>query len=193
MAQHDFSKSTNYSLSQNTQKAINYLAKVLKISPGLVTNGDEQLLQALCGTILYRHLDKQQRYEVMTIIRTSLNRPTRQLEGLLVARITNVLYINKHWGVWSLTTAELENEIKTNDFYQKSLTYIGVAGGVTIADGLRNIWKSRTLTVKNGRWVLFNLVAWGFAVGIMKEGERLDEEWIRRHALIKPAPVIPKI
>lgn len=58
MLQHDFSKATNYNLPTNTQAALNYLAKVLKISTALVVNGDEKLLQALCGTILYRHLDR---------------------------------------------------------------------------------------------------------------------------------------
>jgi len=189
MVEHNFSKATPYKLPKNTQKAINYLAKILKLNPSLVKNGDDKLLQALCGTIIYRHLDRLQRIEVMTIIRSL---PNRRLGGQLVGRITDVLYVNPRWGVWSLSTRELNREMKSNADFQYVMLVVGVAGGKDVAKSVSAVWKARTLASKNTLHLIANLVIWGVAYGSYREGVKLTNEWKRRHIRANSVIIVPE-
>lgn len=125
----------------------------------------------------------------MTLVRSL---PSRQLEGALVARITNVLYISPRWGIWSLTTDELEKDIEVNDKFQKALLLIGASGGKDVAKSIHQVWKARTLASKSTVHLVANLVIWGTAYGLYREGVMLEEEWKRRHIRANSIIVVPE-
>jgi len=188
MAKSDFSRASNYALPKNIQQAINFLAGIMKIDKVLVKNGDLTMLSVFNGAMLYRHLDRNQRTEVMTLIRSL---PNRRLQNRLVGRILDVTYVNPRWGIWSLSTAELMREMASNTKFQKILTYFGVAGGVTIADGLKKMWKNKSASKGGGAILLANVVLFGIAIGTSKEAAKMQNEWQRRHTQIKSVIIIP--
>ncbi len=62
----------------------------------------------MSGVILYRHLNRNQKTEAMSLIR-QIGKKNKPLEGQLVNLILNTS-INPQWGVWSLNNDELLND-----------------------------------------------------------------------------------
>src|SRR5690625_1111419 len=92
-------------LPHSTQEALRRLAEILRINPAHKKGGDEDLIELMCGVILYLHLDGQHQQEIM---RRIYDLPRGPLQGLLVTRVTDVI-VNRNWGVWSLPTQELQD------------------------------------------------------------------------------------
>lgn len=150
-----FSTSVHYNLSTNMQDALFFLADTLELPRLHVQNGNVTMLEAACGTILYRHLGRLQRIEVMELIRKLEDPRVRQA---LITKILDVTYVNPRWGIWSLSGAELKSEVEGNSKWQKFFTLIGVAGGKDVARNVYDVWKSRAISASNGYVLLGNFV-----------------------------------
>lgn len=133
-----------YYLPTTTAEQLRYLARVLSIPERLIANGGEHELEAMSATILYRHMDARQRYAAMTSIRSL---PNRELEGLLVRKALNTTFVNPQWGVWSLTTEELERDIAFHSALETVAAVLGVSFSVTSGKDIVNeIYKTRRLS-----------------------------------------------
>ncbi|MBN7819782.1 hypothetical protein [Bowmanella yangjiangensis] len=129
-----------YKLPATPKQQLQYLAAVVDIPYSLLENGGDAEIQALCYAILYRHLDRYQKIEAMEHI--------RKLNGPLLTRVMNVAlhptYVNKKWGVWSMTTEELFADKKFHERFAKFASLIGVGASVTsVSDFIRELKKKR--------------------------------------------------
>lgn len=107
----DYFKHLPHVLPRNHQEAANRLGLMLKIPLAHLVNANENLVETLSGVVLYRHLDRMEKEGVM---RSIYALPNRQLQGILVGKVTDVI-VNPSWGLWSLTTEEL---LKKKDSHQ---------------------------------------------------------------------------
>lgn len=133
-----------YHLPANLKDQLRELAKLLSIPPHLVEGSGEHELEAMCATILYRHMDARQRYAAMRSIRTL---PSRELEGLLVGKALSTTFINPHWGRWSLTNEELVNDIAFHEAIDAFGSIVGVTFSIKSGkDLIKEIYERRKLT-----------------------------------------------
>jgi len=93
-----------YILPSNRKEQLRVLSQIVGIPISFVENGGEKEVNALCGAILYRHLDRHQRIEALSLIRDLSNKP---LLGKLVTVAIEPTYVNINWGIWSFTREEL--------------------------------------------------------------------------------------
>ncbi len=130
----DFSSRVPYALPDNRADAIEALAEILDIPLPEVSGDGTSTLQALAGTILYRNLEQRERNEVMSAIR----RQSPRLQGLLLDRALNPTFVNPSWGMWSMTTEELQQLIERNERFQRLVTVTGANPGYV--GGAASVW-----------------------------------------------------
>lgn len=166
-----------YNLPNNRKEQLRALSQVVGIPLSFVENGGEKEVDALCGAILYRHLDRHQRIEAMSLIRGLSNRP---LMGKLISVALEPTFINKEWGVWSFTTEEL---LADQNFHQQAdnlASYIGIgASAISGKDLIHKVWKEKKLS-KGG---LVTFVIWGVVLFNKSELSKVNDEIKRRSSL----------
>ncbi len=96
-----------YYLPRDIDGQLKALATILEIPYPLVEKTGETGLEAMTLTILFRHLDKRERDAALRAIHRL---DDRQLIGILRRKATDTAFVNKRWGVWSMTNEELEND-----------------------------------------------------------------------------------
>ena len=105
--------------------------------------------------ILYRHLNRQQRIEAMTTIRFVQN---KALMGTLITKTLDTTFVNPQWGVWSLNTQELQNDIEFHSSIDSLAGYVGVGASVLGGkDFIKNIWSQKRMGRQH--WIM--IVIWG--------------------------------
>lgn len=161
-------------ISKNARLQVELLADILKIPQALVANGGELELQAMTGTILYRHLDTTGRRQAMEVIRSL---PNKALQSRLVTLVLDTTFINPQWGMWSLTNKELLRDKRSHELLDKFATYAGVSiSGLGLKDAIAKIWKTK----KVGPGLAAIVAIWG-VVGInSQELNQTNRELERR-------------
>lgn len=150
-----------YEMPTSEREAALKLAGIVGVPEGLVPVGADynDVAAALAGLVLFRHLDRLKRNEVMRTI-GKFEHSHRPFYGQLQGKIANVI-ANPRWQNWSLTTEELEKIAafhgrlgRTSDVIGANPGVIGIAGSVwsMIKDGF-------------GRW---NIV--GFCLSVVLVG-----------------------
>ncbi|WP_036547703.1 hypothetical protein [Nitrincola lacisaponensis] len=123
-----------YRLPNDTKEQIYFLRDLLKL-PHYIFDAyenqpaisDEKAIEILTGVILYHHLDRHQKHEVMKLLHSELsNRPAI---GFLITKITDPM-ANTYWGLWAKPTTELLEDLELREVISSAL---GLAGaGVTV-------------------------------------------------------------
>lgn len=143
-----------YQLPKSTQQKIMHLSKITSIPINLLQGGGETEIEAISAMILYRHMDRLQRIEAMTLIKSVSN---RALMGHLVTKTLDTTFVNPQWGIWSLTNEELLKDIKFHGDFDSFMGYVGVSASVLgMKDLIKDIWNAKKLGKKH--WVL--IVIW---------------------------------
>lgn len=126
-------------IPSTTADAVDAISKILKFEPFHTTKKDEYTLQTLCGVMLYRHLAQPRRNKVMEmIVNKDHIAPVDWWE--LRAKCTDVL-VQPLWGLWSLTTPELESILKDQKNLQAIFNAIGLSPSIAAVVDLHNEWK----------------------------------------------------
>lgn len=95
-----------YELPETPRGKIGVLAEIVNIPrTRFLDVSDKDALKALSGLILYRHLDRQKEREVNRHWAT-LPQPLQ----MSLRKQRNFALVNPNWGIWSLSTEELENQ-----------------------------------------------------------------------------------
>ena len=90
--------------SYHYDRKLRELAKILDLPFTMVEPTGEQGLAAMSMAIMYRHLDRRQRYDAMQVIHSLDN---KDLVNKLQTKAIDTALVNKRWGVWSMTNEEL--------------------------------------------------------------------------------------
>lgn len=163
-----------YHLPTDTKGQLLELAKTLRISPQLVENSGDQGLEAMCATILYRHMSQRQRMAAMTAIKSI---PNRQLQSKLVAAALDTTFVNPQWGLWSLTNEEIAEDEAFHDAVDTFGSILGVTFSVSSGkDVAKEFLEKRKLT-KGG---LAMMVIWVAFAGNRSSLNAVREEKERR-------------
>lgn len=166
-----------YNLPMDTKGQLRELAKIINIPPSLVANGDQNTVDAICATILYRHMEQAQRHEAMKIIRSL---PNRELVGKLVTKVVDTSFVNPTWGMWSLTNEELLDKESFHSAVDSYASYVGLsASALGGKDLIKQAWQRRAIT----RGGIATLVIWGVVALNKYQLNKLQEEKSRRSTL----------
>lgn len=105
----DLVKLIPYETSTSQKKAAHELAKIVGIPRKVVpkTGNYNEVIKALSGVILFRHIERHQKREVMQSIQRFKD-SHRPFYGQLQGKVANVI-ANPRWENWSLTTEELKD------------------------------------------------------------------------------------
>jgi len=165
-----------YQLPTTSEGQITYLANILKLKKHLVIGKGQKEIEAMAAVIMYRHLDRLQKYQAMELIHSISD---RSLMGALVVKITDT-QTNPQWGIWSLNNSEL---LKDQKFHDTINTYAGWLGASVSAASAKDfgvqIWNKRK--VSRGGWV--SLVIWGSVLFNLQELNKTNAEILRRTVL----------
>lgn len=166
-----------YTMPTSAQAQATYLATILKIPGDMVANADQEVVQALCATIIYRHLDRMQRMEAMELVQGLKN---RRLISKLISLILDTTFVNPQWGLWSLTNEELLADQAFHSEFDTIASAIGLsASGLGAKDLIKTAWKSR----KMSRGGLATVIIWGTVFMNKSELNKANEELARRYQL----------
>ena len=129
----DLFSSLPYVLPKNNKDVVQRLAIILSIDPKRIPSHDQKIIEILSGIILYRHLERLQKIQVMTQVRSLEPR----LQSILVTKITDVI-VQPKWGLWSLTNEEL---LDKKEFHEGIATIANALGIAASVSGLNDIMK----------------------------------------------------
>ncbi|PAU81787.1 hypothetical protein CK501_01140 [Halovibrio salipaludis] len=161
-----------YELPETPRRKIGVLAEIVDIPrTRFLDVSDKDALKALSGLILYRHLDRQKEREVNRHWAT-LPQPLQ----MSLRKQRNFALVNPNWGIWSLSTEELENQ---HDWVQSinNIAQLLGLGGLSIAQ-----FKKVLRFLEKGRLagVAALLLAGTFLTVKNLEGRKIDAEMVRR-------------
>ena len=167
-----------YVLPKNLPEQLRLLAKITNIPYSFVKDGGQLELEAMSAVIIYRHLNRIQKTESMSLIR-HVGKKNKPLEGKLVNLILN-LSVNPQWGIWSLSNEELLNDYKFHNTINDYAGFIGLtasaAGAKTI---IQKVWQTKKMT-KGG---IATLVLWGALYFNNSELRKANKEIANRSQL----------
>lgn len=176
----EFSDRIAYALPHNKLEAISQLAEILGIPmPELLGDGTTTL-QAMCGTILFRHLEQRERDKAWALIQMQHPRVRMRLGHLAL----QTKYVNPEWGVWSLSREEIEEAIAGHERFQRITTVFSLnPGHLATAHGVWDLAingasRANALTLAAGAIVL------GTTEMSASQLEKLRKERLNR---LKPA------
>lgn len=172
-------KDLPYTFPKTTEGQLALLADVLDIPQHMVKGAGEPEIDAMVGTVLYRHLDRHQKIFAMRSIRELANRP---LMGQLVTKATTPTLVNPKWGMWSLNNDELlafqQSMQEFDDFASKAGVGASALSGM---DLLKDFQKSKTLNRKH----VVTLVIWGVVYANKSSLDKANQEVQRRSVINK--------
>lgn len=117
-------------IPNDTRAQVELLAQILKFDIEPTTKRNEYTLNTLCGIILYRHLDRFQRMEVMRLILEGEPNISKADMFELQSFCTGVL-VQPQWSLWSLTTKELETLFENQKSLSDLLAVLGFGFTIT--------------------------------------------------------------
>ena len=171
-----------YRLPNNTQDQIRFLRELVRLPHNIFEAyrnqpaiDDETALNLLTGVILYHHLSRNKKREVMELIHQELrNRPAI---SLFISKITDPL-VSPYWGLWAQTTDELLANLELTSNISKVLGFAGVGVTFKTLDDLRKALSSRRKFPRGNPTVLALL--YGFYFNNEAAKNALQEEINRR-------------
>jgi len=180
----NFLKMIPYETPESQREAAFKLADIIGISRALIPQDTDynQVVAALAGIILYRHLDGVHRREVMEMVHKFSN-SHRSFCGQMEAKITNIL-VQAKWEKWSLTNKELEDII---EFHRKFGRFSSIAGANPGAYGVgAATWNIIKRGVSKGNIIGFVVsVVWvGIGEASYQQGESANSELQLRRKVI---------
>ena len=117
-----------YGIVDGNKAAIKYLGDLLQVRPEILKDAGQHELQAMCLTVMYRHLDRMQKMKAMEFL---YSLPNKRLTAHLVMKITDFM-VNPNWAMWAKTTQELENDKRFHEYIDNLTGGIGVETGSAI-------------------------------------------------------------
>ncbi|WKE66431.1 hypothetical protein PVT67_04035 [Gallaecimonas kandeliae] len=166
-----------YHLPTDAKGQLRELAKIISIPQPVIESSGPEAIDAICATILYRHLGQAQRQEAMALIRAL---PNRQLTGILITRALDTTFVNPQWGMWSLTNKELLEEEAFHSTIDDYASYLGISvSALGAKDFLQTLWKQRKVT----RGGIATLVIWVAIAANKSHLNEIREEKDRRSQL----------
>jgi len=143
-----------YTIPSSVSEQIMKLSNVINVDPTLIQGQGKLGVQILCGVIVYRHLDRFQKQQVMQLIHSTNN---KRLIGALTVKVTDVI-VNPNWGLWSLTNAELEAKKDFHATIDTYMTMLGIGASTSsISSLVKSSWSQKTFLSKN----LLLIIVWG--------------------------------
>lgn len=115
-----------YYLPKDEKSQLKALARILGIPSAMAEQAGTHGIEAMTGTILYRHLDRRQRMAAMERIKSL---PDREFASKLVRLTLETTFVNPQWGLWSLTNEELEKDIR----FHRAVGRVGAITGATLS------------------------------------------------------------
>jgi hypothetical protein len=165
-----------YQLPVSSESQITYLANILELPQHLVSGKGQKVKEAMAAVIMYRHLDRLQKYQAMELIHSI---PDRRLLGKLVEKIGDT-QVNPQWGVWSLSNSELLQDKKFHDTINTYASWLGLTvSAIGTKEILQEIWTKRRIS--RGGWV--NVVVWGSLLFNAQELNKANAEILRRSSI----------
>jgi len=165
-----------YKLPKTSNEKIAILSKILNIPTHLSTGYESAAIDAMCATILYRHLDRLDRIAAMRIIRT-IGNPI--LSERLSQRALDTL-INPQWHIWSLTNEELKNDISFHKQFDEIASTLGYS---VSALGAKDLAKSVLNQKRLGKKGWSTLVIWATVHFNKLELNKAEKELANRTSL----------
>ena len=163
-----------YNIQNDKAEQLVFLANLIGIQKELLINAGQKEVDAICATILYRHLPQSQRNYAIQLIRSVNHRP---LQGKLIENVLLTTFVNSQWGIWSLTNKELESDQEFHDFLDTYASYVGLGiSGLGIKDFF-NTFKNKGKINKGG---LLLLIIWGSLAFNKSELNKVNKEIKRR-------------
>lgn len=171
-------KNLPYNIENNKMSQLAFLSDLVGIKKELISNAGQTEVDAICATILYRHLSQVQRNYAMQIIRSVQN---RALQGKLLDNVLFTTFVNPQWGIWSLTNKELSSDQQFHNFIDSYASYIGLsASGL----GLKELYDNAKKSKKMSRGGIVMLVIWGAVAFNKSELNKVNEEISNRQLQI---------
>lgn len=166
-----------YRLPTTTTEQLRELAKILDLPFAMVETTGERGLAAMSLTIMYRHLDRRQRYDAMRVIYSLDN---KDLVSRLQRKAVDTALVNKRWGVWSMTNEELLEDQAFHDLFQQVGALVGVTfSASSLKDFVREVGRNRRIT-KGG---MATVVIWLSFASSYSRLNKLNAELDRRSEL----------
>lgn len=118
-----------YETPESQKEAALMLAEVIDLPERIVPKDTDynQVVAAMAGLVLYRHLETHQRREVMLTIEQFKN-SHRPFYGQLQGKIALII-AQPRWETWSLTTEELEGIVEFHRSFGRFSTLAGINPG----------------------------------------------------------------
>lgn len=165
-----------YHLPIQLKEQHRYLAKILSLPYTKLGHDIDAEIEAMSGTIMYRHLDRLQKQQALASIRNLKN---KWLASKLYGEAT-LITVNPQWGIWSLSNEELLADQEFHSELNQIANFIGL--GASVASGkdfIQNLWTQRK--IGRGGWTI--LVIWGAVFFNNKELQKVDTELSNRSSL----------
>ena len=179
-----------YILPKNAQESSVRLATILDIKAAYVANADQALVEMLAGTILYRHLDRLQKMDIMDKIQKSGRYP---LAGILTSRVVDVELVNSRWGVWSLSNDELIESVEFAEMLDRWSGLIGWGANISsISSFAKKVYSNSPETPRQAALfrlhAMVTLIIWGSILYNKNEIKRLNDE-LKNRSTLHTSPV----
>ncbi|WP_409526388.1 hypothetical protein [Nitrincola sp. MINF-07-Sa-05] len=171
-----------YRLPESTKEQIAFLKEILNLPYNVFDAynnkpaiSDEKAIQILTGVVLYHHLNRSQKHEVMSLLHSELR--DRPAINLFITKITDPM-VSSYWGLWAKSTDELLADLEFLEAISSALAFAGA--GVTF-DTFRDVYKAATKkkSYKRGHPVLIVLL-YGFYYNNEGAKKAIQEELYSR-------------
>ena len=169
-----------YETPESQKEAALMLADIVGIPERIVPRDADynQVVAALAGLVLYRHLETHQRRQVMDAI-ARFKDSHRPFYGQLQGKIALII-AQPRWEQWSLTSQELEEIVEFHRKFGRFSTFAGVNPG---AYGVgASVWQMISHGATKGNIVGFvtSVILVGIGEASHSTGEAADRELQRR-------------
>lgn len=165
-----------YNIENSVRDQIAFLSDLLELDKTLFHNAGQREVDAMCATVLYRHLSQIQRNEALLIIRSV---PNLQLQRKLIDSVLFTTFINPQWGIWSLTNKELAADKDFHSFIDNYASYIGISASALGMKDLITQAKEILQSKKSNKsvWgIVAMFVVWGAVAFNKKELVKVNNE-----------------
>ena len=168
-----------YQLPKSAMQKILHLSKITSIPMNLLQGAGDAEIEAIAAMILYRHMDRLQRIEAMSVIRSVKN---RALMGHILDKTLDTTFVNPQRVIWSLSNKELLEDINFHTVIDSFAGYVGIGGSIIGGkDMIKDIWTLKKMGKKH--WTL--IVIWGSVIFNKKELNKAQAELGNRQTINK--------
>ncbi len=121
-----------YRVPVEIRQQARYFGEILSVPSSCLREPTREDVKLMVATILYPHVDRFGKSKILLMYQNS---PNKRLADFLRGEAVTVTLVNKNWGLWSLSTDELNNKLKQHEVVTKLL---GLAGVKTAQDLIKD-------------------------------------------------------